>query len=544
MLLDIIRFNLQAPNLLVSEEESETSPTERRSPAKTPKQDHETIGEYLQRGGYSDEFRDNYLIPMTAAVWSTEPNKAALAFPAVTLVRFMWNHHLLSTVATRPPWMTIKEGSKLYIDAVLKSHPEANIHMSSPVETLAVKPDGKILLQFKMDSQEQVQEFDHVILASHGDQAMKIMDLSATNEERSILSAFETTKNTAILHSDISVSPQPSPTHMACLTPHPVHAQTPHRLVCLEYPRYLRQDRLRRLPNLLDEHPPAHPHGRLRPRPCHPEPPVPARSETGPGHLDLRAPAVQLGRHPRTVAFASHTEHAGHQLRRCVDEVRLPRGRVLERDQGGDGSSGGEAALRLCGQHLFEGEEADSGVAAPAGFGGGVAARAGGCVGDVSHQVCAAVSGSEEAKGESAITLMRERLYDMEERTGTGALDCTATFSLQSPAMPPFLDITIVMYFSCAEDASCLPLAARRLARPSRSANRARLYLHSAHIDLCKYSFIYSFDNGASLPLAILIEKHLLRIKGDQLLSYQMPSNSTTAACPPIEGNQESYKST
>ncbi|KAI4151540.1 MAG: hypothetical protein LQ340_003444 [Diploschistes diacapsis] len=208
MLLDIIRFNLQAPNLLVSEEESETSPTERRSPAKTPKQDHETIGEYLQRGGYSDEFRDNYLIPMTAAVWSTEPNKAALAFPAVTLVRFMWNHHLLSTVATRPPWMTIKEGSKLYIDAVLKSHPEANIHMSSPVETLAVKPDGKILLQFKMDSQEQVQEFDHVILASHGDQAMKIMDLSATNEERSILSAFETTKNTAILHSDISFMPK------------------------------------------------------------------------------------------------------------------------------------------------------------------------------------------------------------------------------------------------------------------------------------------------------------------------------------------------
>lgn len=208
MILDIIRFNLQAPNLLVHEEESEIDPTGDTT-AKIPKKTHETIGEYLQRGGYSDEFRDNYLIPMTAAVWSTDPDKCTLNFPAVTLIRFMWNHHLLSTIAARPPWMTIKGGSKLYIEAVLKSFPEAKIHMSSAVETLAVKPDGKILLQFKQTHEEKVQEFDHVILATHGDQAMRIMDLSATREERAILSTFETTRNTAVLHSDISVSSSP-----------------------------------------------------------------------------------------------------------------------------------------------------------------------------------------------------------------------------------------------------------------------------------------------------------------------------------------------
>ena len=52
-------------------------------------QSSETIGEYLDREGYSDAFRDDYLIPMTAAVWSTSPDKCTLEFPAVTLVRFM-----------------------------------------------------------------------------------------------------------------------------------------------------------------------------------------------------------------------------------------------------------------------------------------------------------------------------------------------------------------------------------------------------------------------------------------------------------------------
>ena len=202
MLLDIIRFNLQAPNMLVEAEESVSNPAEDAIPSNVPKARHETIGEYIERGSFSEEFRDNYLIPMTAAVWSTDPDKCTLNFPAVTLIRFMWNHHLLSTFAARPSWMTIKEGSKQYIDAVVKGFPEAQIHLSSRVETLVTKPDGTIMLDLGPGG---VHEFDHVILATHGDQAMNIMDLSATSEERAILSEFKTTKNEAVLHSDINV---------------------------------------------------------------------------------------------------------------------------------------------------------------------------------------------------------------------------------------------------------------------------------------------------------------------------------------------------
>lgn len=94
MILDIIRFEQFAPDLLrQSNDESRNI----------------TIGQYLVKEGYSQAFKDNYLIPMTAAVWSTSPDKASLEFPAQTLIRFMWNHHLLSTVASRPDWYVVAQ---------------------------------------------------------------------------------------------------------------------------------------------------------------------------------------------------------------------------------------------------------------------------------------------------------------------------------------------------------------------------------------------------------------------------------------------------
>lgn len=86
MIFDIIRFNQFALDLLMAEDENDAAAMNGYS--KGGKRE-ETIGEYLDREGYSDAFRDDYLIPMTAAVWSTSPDKCTLNFPAVTLVRFM-----------------------------------------------------------------------------------------------------------------------------------------------------------------------------------------------------------------------------------------------------------------------------------------------------------------------------------------------------------------------------------------------------------------------------------------------------------------------
>ncbi|KAJ9149270.1 Amine oxidase [Pleurostoma richardsiae] len=202
MIFDIIRFNQFALDLLI-EDESEDSPSVRSGSRRIVSQD-ESIGQYLEREGYSDAFRDDYLIPMTAAVWSTSPDKCSLQFPAVTLVRFLWNHHLLSTVAARPDWLTVKEGSKAYIDAIMKGFPPNHLFLNTPVQAVTNDEHGRVRLHLNGGKSEV---FDHVILATHGDQAYSIIRSSATEEEKQIMSRFQTSENTAVLHSDLSLMP-------------------------------------------------------------------------------------------------------------------------------------------------------------------------------------------------------------------------------------------------------------------------------------------------------------------------------------------------
>lgn len=205
MLFDVIRFNQFALDLLSDERESEHDPSGINGTASTPDlpPQQKSIGEYLDQGNYSEAFRNDYLIPMTAAVWSTAPDKVSLEFPAITLIRFMWNHHLLSTIASRPQWMTIPGGSQQYIDAVMADFPKERVHMGDGVKAVRNSEDGhvRILLESGKDDL-----YDHVILATHGDQALDIVHETASIEEREILSGFGFSTNTAVLHSDLSVS--------------------------------------------------------------------------------------------------------------------------------------------------------------------------------------------------------------------------------------------------------------------------------------------------------------------------------------------------
>ncbi|KAI4215434.1 MAG: hypothetical protein LQ349_009162, partial [Xanthoria aureola] len=202
MIFDIVRFNQFALDLLSDDEESEVDPSGANGSGtsmESPKH-QQSIGDYLDREGYSDAFRNDYLIPMTAAVWSTAPDKASLEFPAITLVRFLWNHHLLNTVAARPKWMTILGGSQPYIDAVMKDIPDEQVHKRTEVRSLRVLSDDRVAVK-TVDSDAT---YDHVILATHGDQALNIIREIATEKEKKVLSGFKTSRNTAALHSDLS----------------------------------------------------------------------------------------------------------------------------------------------------------------------------------------------------------------------------------------------------------------------------------------------------------------------------------------------------
>jgi predicted NAD/FAD-binding protein len=218
MIFDIVRFNQCALSLLTNSPVNDLS-----------------IGEYLEREGYSDAFRDDYLIPMTACVWSTGPDKCALDFPALTLIRFMWNHHLLSTISERPPWLTIEGGSKKYINAVVSECSKAKIYLGTPVES-ATRKQGRVELKIGGKGGRRVDTFDEVVLACHGDQARGLLQRGETieGEEKKILHAFETTPNIAYLHSDLAVSGIMGASRNTVLMISVAHAQTPHCLGCVE----------------------------------------------------------------------------------------------------------------------------------------------------------------------------------------------------------------------------------------------------------------------------------------------------------------------
>ena len=115
-----------------------------------------------------------------------------------------WNHHLLNTFAKRPDWLTLPDGSRSYIDAVMKGFPLNHVFLGTPVESVTNDDDGRVRLHLDNDKSEV---FDHVIIATHGDQAYHLIAREADLEEREIMSGFQTNKNTAILHSDLSFMP-------------------------------------------------------------------------------------------------------------------------------------------------------------------------------------------------------------------------------------------------------------------------------------------------------------------------------------------------
>jgi predicted NAD/FAD-binding protein len=187
MCFDFMRFNLYATDLL-REEHCDENPI--------------TIGRYLEQHRYSKEFQQDYLLPLTACVWSTGADKCALDFPAVTLIRFLMNHQLLNITKARPTWMTIPGGSKTYVDQIASLLPDQCQHRNTKVvsvETQDPSLGGRLVLSTESGAKHS---FDDVVLACHGDQALEVLGHEATSKETAILKQFQTTQNVAYLHSD------------------------------------------------------------------------------------------------------------------------------------------------------------------------------------------------------------------------------------------------------------------------------------------------------------------------------------------------------
>ncbi|WP_370258788.1 NAD(P)/FAD-dependent oxidoreductase [Marinobacter nauticus] len=160
--------------------------------------DGETLGEYLNRNGYSRYFRNYYIVPMGAAIWSA-PEIVLEQFPIRFFLQFFNNHGMLS-VDDRPTWRVISGGSATYVDRMMERLGEQT-HLNSPVTSVKRDADGVTLV-----ANGQEHRFDQVIFGCHSDQALAMLE-DATDDERSILGAITYQKNDVVLHTDASVLP-------------------------------------------------------------------------------------------------------------------------------------------------------------------------------------------------------------------------------------------------------------------------------------------------------------------------------------------------
>jgi predicted NAD/FAD-binding protein len=182
MLAEILRFNREAPRLL--DEPGQDMP----------------LAELLARGRYSRHFIDDYLVPMGAAIWSTDPDRM-LDFPARFFVRFLHNHGMLS-VNDRPVWRVVSGGSARYVERLVRPWRD-RIRLNTPVQSVRRLADGVMLQAAGLPAER----FDHVFLACHADQALRLL-ADPSDAEREVLGALPCQPNEAVLHTDTSLLPK------------------------------------------------------------------------------------------------------------------------------------------------------------------------------------------------------------------------------------------------------------------------------------------------------------------------------------------------
>lgn len=175
MLRDMLRFNREASALAAS---GQPMPG--------------TLGQYLAANGYGDAFRDWYLRPMAACIWST-PAQQIDEFPLATFLTFCRNHGLIS-VNNRPQWRTVKGGARNYVKRLAADL--GDIRTGAMLAGVRREEGGAVI-----DAADGVEHFDHVVFACHTNETLALLG-ERSGAVHEVLSKIPYQPNTAILHTD------------------------------------------------------------------------------------------------------------------------------------------------------------------------------------------------------------------------------------------------------------------------------------------------------------------------------------------------------
>jgi predicted NAD/FAD-binding protein len=182
MVLDLARFNRAARELLLGDDEGPS------------------LGEWLERRRFSRPFIERLIVPQAAAVWSADPEQM-WNFPARFMVEF-FDHHGMLGFTGRPRWRTIRGGSHNYVRALIAPWRD-RLQLNAPAQAIE-RFDDRVQIR----TPGMCETFDHVVLATHSDQALQLLGSGATGTERRVLGAIPYQRNEAVLHTDVKLLPR------------------------------------------------------------------------------------------------------------------------------------------------------------------------------------------------------------------------------------------------------------------------------------------------------------------------------------------------
>ena len=182
MLLEILRFNKLALKA------NETGSTEQLS-----------LKEWLDQNAFNQNFRDTYLLPMAASIWST-PLDEVNNFPASSLIQFFCNHRLVNS--DRPQWRTVQNGSREYVKKLIAGF-EDRIRYASEITKVDRTEDGVFIT-----NHGQTEHYDAVVFATHTNEALALLGDQATDDEKDCLGDIKYLPNQVYLHRDLRFMPK------------------------------------------------------------------------------------------------------------------------------------------------------------------------------------------------------------------------------------------------------------------------------------------------------------------------------------------------
>ncbi|TYG49476.1 hypothetical protein ES288_D10G097300v1 [Gossypium darwinii] len=163
---------------------------------------NETFGQFLKSRGYSENFQNNYLAPISGAMWSSS-RKDVMSFSAFSVLSFWRTHHLYQLFG-QPQWLTIRRRS--YFVKRVRDMLESRgclFRLACQVQSVLPADNGTTVV--RGDGFRET--YNGCILAVSASKALRLLE-NPTFEEKRVLGAFQYASSGIYLHRDSNLMPK------------------------------------------------------------------------------------------------------------------------------------------------------------------------------------------------------------------------------------------------------------------------------------------------------------------------------------------------